>query len=331
MNITADSLARKNSPGAGAGFKPAFVAGMTDNAGKVQGEGAGFSDLYVQGGVLRVGALDRYPELLHGISMRVAPDGEDWNLSARRGSPEHPADPGVALRNREKLAALLGISLDRVVGCRQVHGTLVARVGAADAGKGMCPENPSIEGADAMVTNVPGLYLMALSADCPSVFFYDPERGVVGLAHSGWKGTVGRIAGNVVAMMVDDFGCDPRHIVAVVGPGIGPCCYGVGENVVSAAEEAFMHAWGGPAPLLERRDGLVYFNLRESIRRAVVEAGVPAENVTVEEVCTAHNLDLFYSHRAEKGQCGLFGAVVGLADDGRWTMDDGRWTMDDGR
>jgi hypothetical protein len=143
MNITADSLARKNRPGVGAGFKPAPTAGTTDNEGKDAGEGTGFSDLYIQGGVLRVGALDRYPELLHGISMRVAPDGEDWNLSARRGSPEHPADPEVALRNRQKLAGLLGISVDRMVGCRQVHGTLVARVGAADAGKGMRPENPS--------------------------------------------------------------------------------------------------------------------------------------------------------------------------------------------
>ncbi|MEO5951108.1 MAG: polyphenol oxidase family protein, partial [Chloroflexia bacterium] len=141
---------------------------------------------------------------------------------------------------------------------------------------------------------------------------YDPQRQVVGLAHSGWKGTVERIAANVVEAMVDDFGSDPRDIVAVVGPGIGPCCYAVGANVISAVEENFTGAWNGSTPLLEQRDGQTYFNLRETIRRAILESGVPEGNVTVEEVCTADNLDMFYSHRAEKGQCGLFGAVIGL-------------------
>ena len=277
------------------------------------GNKGGYSDLYARGGVLQVGALDRYPELLHAISTRTAPDGDDWNLTAKRGSPQHPPSPETALANREKLAGLLGISLDRVVGCRQMHGTHVARVYERDGGRGMTPDNPSIEDTDAMLTDVQGLYLMALSADCPPVFFYDPERSVIGLAHSGWKGTVGRIAGNVVEAMVDDFGSDVRNIVAVVGPGIGPCCYSVGENVIEAVEGAFMNAWGGEqAALLEKRGGLVYFNLRETIRRALLEAGVVPENITVEEVCTADNLEMFYSHRGEHGQCGLFGAVLGM-------------------
>lgn len=291
----------------GAGLIPASTVDTTNRE-------QGHNDLYEQGGVLRVGALDRFPELLHGVSTRTAPDGEDWNLSSKRGTPTNPPDPDVALRNREKLATALGVSVGRMVGCRQMHGAQVARVGNRDAGKGMRPGLASIEDADAMLTDTPGLYLMALSADCPPVFFYDPVRRVVGLAHSGWKGTVERIAGNVVEAMVDEFGSDPRDIVAVVGPGIGPCCYAVGENVINAAELAFMGAWGGPKPLLERRGGEVYFNLRESIRRAIIEAGVPAENVAVEEVCTADNLDLFYSHRAEKGMCGLFGAVVGMRE-----------------
>src|SRR4051795_9855481 len=95
------------------------------------------TDLRLADGLLRVGALARYPELLHGITTRRAPDGNDWNLSARRGSPQHPPDPVIALRNREKLASLLGISLDNMVGCQQVHGTLIATVAHSDAGMGM--------------------------------------------------------------------------------------------------------------------------------------------------------------------------------------------------
>lgn len=258
-----------------------------------------------------MGAL-MLPGLLHAITTRQAPDGEDWNLSARRGSPQHPPDPAVALRNREKLAGLLGVSLDRMVGCRQIHGTTVARVTREDGGRGMRPDLPSIEGADAMVTDAPDIYLLVLSADCPPVFFYDPVRQVIGLAHSGWKGTVGRIASNVVQELVDGYGCTPQDILTVIGPGIGPCCYNVGDNVIEAAQTAFPGAWSGAAPVLSRRDGQTYFNLRESIRCTLLDGGVLPEKIIVEQICTSHNRRLFYSHRGDTGQCGLFGAALGM-------------------
>ncbi len=268
--------------------------------------------LYEHGGLLRVRVLDRFPELLHGITTRRSPDGADWNLSARRGTPEHPADPAVALANREKLAALLGVPLDRMVGVRQVHRITVVPVSHEHAGAGMRPENPPIEGADGMVTATPGLYMLALSADCPPVFLYDSALRVAALVHSGWKGTAGRIAGHAVERMRSEFGSDPAQIVAAIGPGIGPCCYAVGEDVIHAAESSFPGAWDGPEPLLERRDGQAYFNLRVGVRRALLDAGLRPENVAAEDVCTSHYRDLFYSHRGEAGRCGLFGAVFGL-------------------
>jgi YfiH family protein len=271
-----------------------------------------FSELAVRDGLYRVAALEQYPALLHGISIRRSPDGCDWNLSARRGTPQDPPSVEVALANRRKLAATLGVPLGSMVGCQQVHGTEVALVGAEDGGRGMSADSPAIQGADAQVTATPGLYLMALSADCPPVFFYDPVRRAIGLAHSGWKGTVGRIAANVVQAMANHFGSSPSDIVAAVGPGIGPCCYNVGPNVIEAVLQTFSEHITGYAPLLEEREGLTYFNLREAIRRALLDAGLHPGNVTVEEVCTAHNLDLFYSHRGDAGQCGLFGAVLGM-------------------
>src|SRR5439155_9203912 len=145
---------------------------------------------------------------LHGISTRIAPDGGDWNLSSKRGGPQHPPSWEVALANREKLAQRLDISLDSMVGCQQVHGSQVALVRAEDAGRAMYPDKPSMQGADAMVTNTPGIYLLVLSADCPPVFLYDPVRRAIGLAHSGWKGTVARIAAGAVEAMSREFGSD---------------------------------------------------------------------------------------------------------------------------
>ena len=270
--------------------------------------------LPVRDGIYSLLALRPYPELLHGISTRHSPEGTDWNLSARRGTPMNPPDPAVALSNREVLARRLGVSLEQMVGCQQVHGSEVALVGPEDGGKGMLPDVLSIQGCDAMVTNTAGLYLLALSADCPPVFFYDPARKAIGLAHSGWKGTVSRISGRVVEAMGVHFGSRPEDIIVAVGPGIGPCCYKVGPNVVEAVEESFSRPWSHRLPLLELDRGEVYFNLWEAIRRAVVEAGVPARNVAIDGLCTMHNTGVFYSHRGEAGQCGLFGAVLGLRD-----------------
>lgn len=270
--------------------------------------------LPLKDGIYSIPALRRFPELLQGISTRLSPAGDDWNLSARRGSPAHPPSPDVALANRERLAARLGISLDRMVGCQQMHGTKVAVVGPQDAGRGMRVERPSIGGADAMITDTPDLYLLALAADCPPVFFYDPVHRAVGLAHSGWKGTVGRISGKVVEVMSRQFGSHPADIVAAIGPGIGPCCYKVGPSVVQAAEESFPRAWTQRPQLLEVYEGAMYFNLWEAIRRTLVEAGVPLKNIAIEGICTMHHTSIFYSHRGEAGQCGLFGAVLGLRD-----------------
>jgi YfiH family protein len=269
--------------------------------------------LPVDRGIYTIGALRRYRELVHGVSTRVSPEGGDWNLSSKRGSPQFPPDPAVALANRQSLAERLGISLDRTVGCHQIHGSEVALVGETDGGRGMRAGSPSIEGADAMVTSTPGLNLMVLAADCPPVFFYDPVKRAIGLAHSGWKGTVGRIAGRTVEAMVQHFGSDPANIVVAVGPGIGPCCYCVGSNVVEEVEASFPRAWTD-GPLLDVYEGQVYFNLPAAIKRAVVDAGVPPRNVTIEGVCTAHYRSVFYSHRGDAGQCGLFGAVLGLLE-----------------
>lgn len=270
--------------------------------------------LPIDRGIYSVRSLERYPELLQGITTRLSPNGEDWNLSARRGTPQHPPSWERAVANRETLAERLGISPGRMVGCQQIHGSEVALVTGEDAGKGMRPDRPSIQGADAMVTDEPGLYLLALSADCPPVFFYDPRKRAIGLAHSGWKGTVGQIAARVVEDMGRHFGSSPSDIVAAIGPSIGVCCYEVGPNVVEAAEPAFPAAW--QEGILEKRDGAIYFDLQAGIRRSLLDAGLQPGNISVEPVCTAHNLHTFYSHRGEKGQCGLFGAVLGMRNAG---------------
>nr|PZN52800.1 MAG: peptidoglycan editing factor PgeF [Chloroflexota bacterium] len=162
--------------------------------------------------------------------------------------------------------------------------------------------------ADAMVTDQPDTPLTMRFADCTPVLFYDPVKGVIGMAHAGWRGTVNGIAARVVGVMQRAFGCRPADIQAAIGPSIGPDRYQVGEEVV----DAVMRYFGTTDGLIRRdpRDGTAYLNLWEANRRDLERAGV--EDIEVAGLCTATRTDEFFSHRAEKGRTGRFGAVLSL-------------------
>jgi YfiH family protein len=285
--------------------------------------------LAAEPGLYRLDAFARYPALVQAITTRHRPAGpwgaaQDWNLK-RRG-----ADPAVAAANWAAFVTLSGVSLDRMVAPQQVHGAVVVAVDEADAGKGSRPGDPGILGADALITNTPDLYLLTGCADCVPVFVYDPVGGAVGLAHAGWRGTVARIAEQMVGTMTREYGTDPAHCVAVIGPAIGPCCYDVGQEVIDAVRDAYPEAddeWQGEPPLLiwTRRmpqwrmrrgdppDGeeRVYCDLWAANRRALLLAGLRAGNIHQSGVCTADQVDRFYSHRAEAGAAGRFMAILG--------------------
>jgi YfiH family protein len=283
-------------------------------------------------GLYQLPALAPYPAVRHGLSTRHRPPGPwgaagDWNLK-RRG-----ADPAVAAANWAAFVAAAGVPLARMVAPQQVHGTVVMPVDGRDAGAGMQPGDPGIVGADALVTRTPDLYLLTGCADCAPVFIVDPATPAVGLAHAGWRGAVGRIAAATVATMAREYGTDPADCIAVVGPAIGPCCYGVGQEVIDAARDAFPEAddeWQGEPPLLTwtrrqprwkmRRGDVpdaeerVYFDLWGANRRALLLAGLRPANIHLSGICTADHVDLFYSHRAEAGAAGRFMGLLGLRE-----------------
>ncbi|MGI8589112.1 MAG: polyphenol oxidase family protein [Chloroflexia bacterium] len=278
-----------------------------------------------------------YPALVQGCSTRTRPAGAwggraDWNLK-RLGT-----DPEAAEAGWQAFTATLGIPAERMVAPQQIHGTIVAEVGDPDAGRGSMAGNRGVVGADALITRTPGLLLLTGCADCVPVFIYDPQTPAVGLAHAGWKGTAGRIAEATVAEMARAFGTDPAACVAVIGPSIGPCCYDVGGEVVEAIRDAYPDAdgeWYGEPPLLvwsRRRaawkdqlglprtepetDEKPFLDLWNASRRALIDAGLPPENVWIEGICTAEMTDLFYSHRAEQGAAGRFVGFLGLPNSG---------------
>lgn len=230
---------------------------------------------------------------------------ESLNLGLRVGD-----DPEKVVENRRILFRELGMSLERSVWCRQIHADGVVVVGAGDAGRGSTEEESIVEDADALVTDTPGLSLCVTIADCVPVVIFDPERGVAGLAHAGWGGTVSRISSRTVAVMRERFGCDPGAIAAAIGPSIGPAGYEVGEDVIERARAGYGER--ASEILAPGSEGKAFFDLWTANRIDLEDAGVSGERIEVSGIASDEHLDEFYSHRHEGGQTGRFITAVTL-------------------
>jgi YfiH family protein len=156
-----------------------------------------------------------------------------------------------------------------------------------------------------MVSNQVGIAMLMRFADCVPVFLFDPVKKAVGIYHAGWKGTVLKIGLEAVRVMVNEFESQPGDILAGVGPSIGPDHYQIGKDVVKKVRDSFPDLY--QQLLVSAPDG-VKLNLWEGNRLALNEAGV--QKVEIARICTACDLDNWYSHRAENGKTGRFGALV---------------------
>lgn len=173
--------------------------------------------------------------------------------------------------------------------------------------------------ADGAVSDVPGLMIVMTFADCVPVLLWDPNRGACGFVHAGWRGTALRVASSAVNAMVAEFDVDPRNIRAVIGPSIGPCCYEVGDDVWNTMAHAY--------PTLEARPDHDRLDLWKSNRQDLLSAGLADTHIETSGTCTSCHTDRFFSHRAEGGQTGRFGACIGL----RWVGGRMREEVDDPR
>lgn len=207
----------------------------------------------------------------------------------------------AVMENRRRFYAAMGVDSGSAVHTVQVHGAQVAAVGPADLGV-------VHQSTDGLVTADPNLPLVMAFADCTPILLYDPVCGAVGMAHAGWRGTVAGVCQAAVQAMVDAFDSRPADIQAAIGPAIGPCCYEVGAEVAEAVSAAF----GSTRTLLRLvgQDDRVYFDQWSANEIALRQAGV--RQVERADTCTACHVDEFYSHRAERGLTGRFGAIIML-------------------
>jgi len=210
-------------------------------------------------------------------------------------------DPQRVRENRRRALVALDCEPDSVYDVWQVHGVEVA------IAESLRPPEIPHQQADAILTAKPGITLMMRFADCVPVLLHDPVRKVVGIAHAGWMGTVHGAVRTAVEAMQARFGSNPGDIQAAIGPSIGPDHYQVGPDVVAQVRQTF---GADTSELLAARDGSMYFDLWAANRLTLEQAGV--RQIEVAGLCTACHTDDWFSHRAERGRTGRFGAIITL-------------------
>lgn len=226
------------------------------------------------------------------------------NLSFTRGD-----SPKAVKKNYERLAKALGVSVEDFVFSDQTHTTNVLRVGKRECGMGITKER-TYHDIDGLITNEPGVVLSTFYADCVPLFFIDPVNRAVGLSHSGWRGTVGRMGKATLLAMEAEFGTNPQEVIAAVGPSICQDCYEVSEDVASEFAGAF--AGHEKDILIDKGNGKYQLDLWKSNEIVLTEAGILPEHLAVTNICTCCNDKLLFSHRASHGKRGNLGAFLFL-------------------
>lgn len=245
----------------------------------------------------------------HGFSTRLGGVSKGcWsslNLSFTRGDKEEDVR-----ENFNRIGNAIGVRPENMVFAHQTHTTNVQVVTEEERGMGITrPRN--YQDVDGLVTNVKELCLVTFFADCVPLFFVDPVQEVIGLSHSGWRGTVGKIGKETIRTMQENFGCNPEHILAAVGPSICQECYEVSEDVIEKFRENFSPKYYKEL-FYKKTNGRYQLDLWKANELIFLESGIKKEHIAITNVCTHCNSDLMFSHRATGDKRGNLCAFLAL-------------------
>ena len=266
--------------------------------------------------LLRYPALEATGMVEHCFSTRYGGVSEgiyaSMNLSFTRGDREE-----AVRQNYRNLAEAMGVSLDNFVLADQTHTVNVRKVTKEDAGKGILREKDYAD-VDGLITDEPGLVLATSFADCVPLYFVDPVHRAIGMSHSGWRGTVGRIGRVTVETMGREYGTRPEDLICAIGPSICQECYEVSEDV---AQQFFAALPGHEAEIIKKGrvcpdsgEQKYQLDLWKANEFILTEAGVLPEHISVTDICTCCNPKVFFSHRASHGKRGGLGGFLCIKD-----------------
>ena len=252
-------------------------------------------------------------------------DYASMNLSFTRGDREENVQ-----ENYRRIGRVLGCLPENMTASQQTHTTNIRRVTAEDRGKGVTKPLDYQE-VDGLMTDEPGIALVTFYADCVPLLFVDPIHKAIGAAHSGWRGTVGRMGQCMVKSMGEAFGTRPEDLYAAIGPSICQDCYEVSEDVAAEflgldteteelKRELLLSGYyrtgydGGLPRIVEPGKQPAKFQLDLWLANYLIlrQAGILMERIAITDICTCHNSAYLFSHRASQGKRGNLAAFLML-------------------
>lgn len=253
---------------------------------------------------LTFSSLEKHTDLLHCFTTRLGGVSEGCFASMNLGMRTDDNKDNV-YKNYEILAQSLSFDLRDMVETNQTHTSNIRYVTDEDKGK-IYDENPGYVDVDGLITDKKNIALSTFHADCTPIFFYDPVKKIIGMAHAGWRGTIKNITGNMVQKFARDFNSKPQDILAVIGPSLGQCCFEVDKDVA----EIILSANENYEKFMKIKGMKHHFDLWAINKYILLNEGLREENIEISGLCTKCNNDLFFSHRGQKGKRGLMLGII---------------------
>lgn len=241
-------------------------------------------------------SFEKYDFIEHGFSTKQGGFSEGYfsSMNLRLKSAD---DPEKVKKNFQKFLELFNLTKKNTVLTNQVHGKKIIKV-----------DNYIINNdvSDGLVTGTENIGLMTFHADCIPVYFADTKKKVVGLVHSGWAGTLAGIASEMIDLMEKAYNSKKDDIIVGIGPGIGSCCYEVGNELY----EEFIGKDIEYDLFFEKKITKYMLNLKGLIQYDLMNKGILEKNIEVSDFCTKCNKDLFFSHRGQGLKRGGMAAII---------------------
>ncbi|HHH19851.1 MAG TPA: peptidoglycan editing factor PgeF [Campylobacterales bacterium] len=241
--------------------------------------------------------LAEYPECVHLVTQKDRSLEYDFSLALHTDE-----EPAAILGNRQRIQEQFPEM--RFVVANQTHSDHIRVIDASESLGWREPET-AVEDCDALITNQRGIMLTVLTADCVPILLLDPIKQVIATVHAGWKGTHQSIVSKTVRTMQEVFDSTPEALIAAIAPSIGECCYEVGYDVA----QAFLD---DPDAYTAKADGKYMLNLPYINQQQLLKVGVSEEKIEMSHICTACEVEHYFSYRQEQGCSGRFMSMIGL-------------------
>ncbi len=260
-------------------------------------------------GLLTFNTWEGFEGIKHAFSTRIG--GVSTGIYASMNLATDRSDnPKNVEENYRRMTNALGVSRDSLVCGAQTHTTNVCVMGAEHIGL-LAKEKLELfdtDGIDAICTNQNDITLTIYAADCVPIYFYDPVKKAIALAHAGWRGTVSNIAGNTVAKLTEEYGCNPEDIKVAIGPSISFESF----EVDKPCADEFLALDGSENFVRHIKEEKYKVDLWQCNKSFLIKSGIKDTNIVIGGVCSVNNSDLVFSHRVTKGRRGHNAAFLRL-------------------